>query len=214
MTRASSIRPSIVVVGIALTSCFGERPTLIPAPTPVVASAVPPASAPTSAPPVARFPEGWPYPASGPTVTASKGMVVSDARLATEVGRDVLAAGGNAVDAAVATAFALAVVLPTAGNIGGGGFLVARVGGAPYALNFREVAPLAAKHDMYLGKDGKPNGASHQGYRASGVPGSRTLGGIPEARVEDQDVGRAPRPRDSTRGGGIRDRRRARGDHR
>jgi gamma-glutamyltranspeptidase/glutathione hydrolase len=99
-------------------------------------------------------------------------MVVTDAELATKVGRDVLAAGGNAVDAAIATAFALAVVLPTAGNIGGGGFMVARVGNVPYALDFRETAPRAAKHDMYLGKDGKPNGASHDGYKASGVPGS------------------------------------------
>jgi gamma-glutamyltranspeptidase / glutathione hydrolase len=99
-------------------------------------------------------------------------MVVTDAELATKVGRDVLAAGGNAVDATIATAFALAVVLPSAGNIGGGGFLVARVGGSPYALDFREVAPRAAKHDMYLGKDGKPNGASRAGYKASGVPGS------------------------------------------
>jgi gamma-glutamyltranspeptidase / glutathione hydrolase len=112
------------------------------------------------------------YPLGGPRVTSGKGMVVTDAKLATEVGRDVLAAGGNAVDAAIATAFALAVVLPTAGNIGGGGFMVARVDGASYALDFREVAPSAAKHDMFLGPDGKPNGASHEGYKASGVPGS------------------------------------------
>src|ERR1700677_3117694 len=79
-----------------------------PAPQPVVATA-PSAS---EAKPVHLFPEGWPYPAHGPTIRASKGMVVSDAELATRVGRDVLAAGGNAIDAAVATAFALAVVLP------------------------------------------------------------------------------------------------------
>ena len=68
-------------------------------------------------------------------------MVVTDNALATKVGVDVLATGGNAVDAAVATAFALAVAFPTAGNVGGGGFLVARVGGKSYALDFRETAP-------------------------------------------------------------------------
>jgi gamma-glutamyltranspeptidase/glutathione hydrolase len=99
-------------------------------------------------------------------------MVVSDATLATTIGRNILASGGNAVDAAVATAFALAVVHPAAGNIGGGGFMVARVDGIPYALDFREVAPFAATHDMYVGKDGKPSKASHDGYEACGLPGS------------------------------------------
>ncbi len=99
-------------------------------------------------------------------------MVVTDAALATKVGADVLAQGGNAVDAAVATAFALAVAYPTAGNVGGGGFLVARVGGVSYALDFRETAPAAATHDMYVGPDGKPTHDSRDGWRSSGVPGS------------------------------------------
>jgi gamma-glutamyltranspeptidase/glutathione hydrolase len=149
-------------------SCASER-----APSPVAPAVVaPPAKEAAPVRAVPRFPDGWPYAAGGAAITGSKGMVVTDAELATKVGRDILAAGGNAVDAAVATAFTLAVVLPSAGNLGGGGFMVARVAGAPYALDFRETAPSGATHDMYLGKDGKPNGASKSGYRASGVPGT------------------------------------------
>jgi gamma-glutamyltranspeptidase / glutathione hydrolase len=170
---SSPFSSPVFLLCVALVSCGADRAApvaapVVPAPPPVLV----PLSSASEAKPPRLFPEAWPYPAHGPTVRASKGMVVSDAELATKVGRDVLAAGGNAVDAAVAMAFALAVVLPTAGNIGGGGFMVARVGDAPYALDFREVAPHAAKHDMYLGKDGKPNGASRGGYKASGVPGS------------------------------------------
>ncbi len=99
-------------------------------------------------------------------------MVTTDAALATKVGADVLASGGNAVDAAVAAAFALAVVFPTAGNLGGGGFLVARLGGESYALDFRETAPAAATRDMYLRPDGKPTRDSRDGARSVGVPGS------------------------------------------
>jgi gamma-glutamyltranspeptidase/glutathione hydrolase len=101
-------------------------------------------------------------------------MVVSEAELATKAGRDVLAAGGNAVDAAVATAFALAVVHPTAGNLAGGGFAVVRKAkGDEAALDFRETAPAAATADMYLDPQGKPiKLASLVGDRASGVPGS------------------------------------------
>ena len=100
-------------------------------------------------------------------------MVVSESSLATKVGKDILASGGNAVDAAIATAFALAVVHPTAGNLGGGGFAVIRVApGKALALDFREVAPAAATADMYLDKDGKPTKASLVGHKAVGVPGS------------------------------------------
>jgi len=100
-------------------------------------------------------------------------MAVSEAPLASKVGHDILAAGGNAVDAAVATAFALAVTHPSAGNIAGGGFAVVRTGaGKAVALDFREVAPAAATPDMYLDKDGKPTDGSLHGDRAVGVPGS------------------------------------------
>jgi gamma-glutamyltranspeptidase/glutathione hydrolase len=99
-------------------------------------------------------------------------MVTTDAALATRVGVDVLANGGNAVDAAVAVALALAVVFPTAGNVGGGGVLVARVDSRSYALDFREMAPASATRDMYLGPDGKPTRDSRDGPRSVGVPGS------------------------------------------
>ena len=100
-------------------------------------------------------------------------MVVSEAVDATNVGRQILAGGGNAVDAAVATAFALAVVHPTAGNIGGGGFAVVRVSaGKALALDFRETAPAAATESMYLDDKGNPTKDSLVGWRASGTPGS------------------------------------------
>ncbi|HWO24752.1 MAG TPA: gamma-glutamyltransferase [Kofleriaceae bacterium] len=100
-------------------------------------------------------------------------MVVSEAEPATAVGKQVLASGGNAVDAAVATAFALAVVHPTAGNIGGGGFAVVRFEpGKGAALDFRETAPAAATEKMFLDADGKPTDRSLVGHLASGVPGA------------------------------------------
>ena len=83
-------------------------------------------------------------------VRAAHGMVVSEHWLASEVGRDVLAAGGNAVDAAIATGFALAVTHPSAGNIGGGGFMIVRrPNGTVEAYDYREKAPLRSTRDMY-----------------------------------------------------------------
>jgi gamma-glutamyltranspeptidase/glutathione hydrolase len=100
-------------------------------------------------------------------------LAVSESPAASKAGRDLLAAGGNAVDAAVALAFALAVTHPTAGNIAGGGFAVVRTGpGKAVALDFREVAPSAATADMYLDKDGNPTDRSLRGDLAVGVPGS------------------------------------------
>jgi gamma-glutamyltranspeptidase len=111
----------------------------------------------------AQFPSGWPLARGTKTAESRRGMIVTDAALATKVGADVLASGGNAVDAAVAAAVAMAVVFPTAGNIGGGGFLVARAAGASYALDFRETAPAAATRDMYLGADGKSTADARTG---------------------------------------------------
>lgn len=107
-------------------------------------------------------------------VRSHHGMVVSSQGLASEVGVQVLREGGNAVDAAVATGLALAVTHPSAGNIGGGGFmLVFTKNGTVTAFDFREKAPLAATEGMYLGADGQyvPD-SSHEGYRAIGVPGT------------------------------------------
>ncbi|MER9016451.1 gamma-glutamyltransferase [Mesorhizobium sp. M0898] len=114
------------------------------------------------------------YAASPQPAKGELGMVVTAQHLASEVGVEVLKRGGNAVDAAVAVGYALAVVYPTAGNIGGGGFMTIRFkDGRSTFLDFRERAPLAATKTMYLDKDGKPvKGASLDGYLAVGVPGS------------------------------------------
>jgi gamma-glutamyltranspeptidase/glutathione hydrolase len=106
-------------------------------------------------------------------VRARHGLVVSQNFIASQVGMDVLVDGGNAIDAAVATAFALAVVHPEAGNIGGGGFLLYRgAGGESAAYDFRETAPTAASATMFL-KDGKyDRDIHHKGPRSVGVPGT------------------------------------------
>lgn len=103
----------------------------------------------------------------------AQGLVVSQDRFASEAGAATLRQGGNAVDAAVATAFALAVTHPAAGNLGGGGFLVLRTAsGEATTFDFREKAPAAARPDMFL-KDGVPDPElRHEGLRSVGVPGS------------------------------------------
>jgi gamma-glutamyltranspeptidase/glutathione hydrolase len=106
-------------------------------------------------------------------VRARNGMVVTRQPDATEVGVAVLKSGGNAIDAAVAVGFALAVTHPYAGNLGGGGFLLARFAdGRSTFIDFRERAPERASRDMYLDSAGKVTEDSRTGYRASGVPGS------------------------------------------
>ena len=115
----------------------------------------------------------WPFDLDEAPVEAQSGMVVSTDAYATGVGVEVLRAGGNAVDAAVATSLALAVVNPEAGNIGGGGFMVMRLAdGRTAALDYREQAPAAAHRDMYLDDDGNLSEALLVGHLASGVPGS------------------------------------------
>ena len=106
---------------------------------------------------------------------ARYGMVTSREATATRVGVAVLEAGGNAVDAAIATAFALAVTLPQAGNLGGGGFMLVRPadGSPPVALDFRETAPARAYRDLFIGPDGKvDNRIARYSHRSAGVPGS------------------------------------------
>jgi gamma-glutamyltranspeptidase / glutathione hydrolase len=115
-----------------------------------------------------------PSAASTHPVHAQHAMVVTVHQLASRVGSDIMQAGGNAVDAAVATGFALAVVHPAAGNIGGGGFMLIRMAdGKSFFLDYREKAPAAATRDMYLDAQGNViEGASVIGYKSIGVPGS------------------------------------------
>ncbi len=124
-------------------------------------------------------------------VAAENGMVVTAQHLATQVGVDVLRHGGNAVDAAVAVGYALAVVYPAAGNLGGGGFMTLQLAdGRKTFLDFREKAPLAATANMYLDKDGDVvKGLSTYGHLAVGVPGS--VSGMEYAREKYGTMTRA-----------------------
>jgi gamma-glutamyltranspeptidase/glutathione hydrolase len=111
---------------------------------------------------------------SGASVSAPRAMVVSASAIASEVGRDVMAAGGNAVDAAVATGFALAVTYPVAGNIGGGGFMVIRLpDGRATTIDFREMAPQGATSTMFTDSAGHYSAdIHHDSYKSVGVPGT------------------------------------------
>ena len=119
--------------------------------------------------------------APGETIQAAGGMVVSEHLAASRAGAAVLAAGGNAVDAAIATGFALAVTHPSAGNIGGGGFMIVRFpDGATTALDFRERAPAAAHPEMFVDAAGEYSSTMHhRSHLAVGVPG--TVAGFDKA---------------------------------
>lgn len=157
------IRPALLLAlltaGAALYSAAVQAPAQAPAR---------PANAELS-----TFPSEWSYQPGATATTAPHGMVVSNCSLATEAGVEILKAGGNAVDAAVAVGFALAVAYPEAGNIGGGGYAVVRLANAKNAaLDFREMAPASASRDMFVDANGKVTDQSLIGHRASGVPGS------------------------------------------
>ncbi len=128
------------------------------------------------------FPADWRFKAGESASFGSHFMIASNEQRASDAGNEIIKAGGNAVDAAVAVGFALAVTYPVAGNLGGGGFMVIRMAdGRSASIDYREVAPLAAHRDMYLDADGNPTRESIVGYRASGVPGS--VAGMAEALV-------------------------------
>jgi len=130
--------------------------------------------------------------ASPPPVASNHGMVVTAQHLATDVGVQVLEDGGNAIDSAVAVGFALAVVYPAAGNLGGGGFMTIQLAdGSRHFIDFRETAPAAATASMYQDADGKViPGQSTLGHKAVAVPG--TVAGLELARIKFGTMARKP----------------------
>lgn len=163
-TRHTKTPRWMVLLGIAfisLSACGGDT---TPAPT---------AGAGTVSDWRTHLASDWPFDVGSQPVAADSGMVVSTDAYASNVGVQVLRDGGNAIDAAVATSLALAVVNPEAGNIGGGGFMVVRLAdGRTAALDYRERAPAAAHRDMYLDEAGNLTDALFVGHLASGVPGA------------------------------------------
>ena len=121
----------------------------------------------------AQFPNGWRLAAGVSSTFASQAMAVSNSPDASAAAAEIMKAGGNAVDAAVALGFALAVTWPEAGNIGGGGYSIVHMAdGRSAAIDYREVAPLAATRNMYVDANGKVTDRSIEGHLASGVPGA------------------------------------------
>jgi gamma-glutamyltranspeptidase/glutathione hydrolase len=158
-------------LALLLAGC-GRSSAPPPEPTPGSAVASDPAPAPAPAAETPSAPAA-PVPSATDVATGKNGAVTSAEKHATAVGRAVLEKGGNAVDAAVAVGLAMSVTHPTAGNIGGGGFMVIQFpDGRATALDFREMAPGKASRDMYLDKQGNPTQDSRRGPRAAGIPGN------------------------------------------
>lgn len=156
-----------------------RRLTLLIAALGLVACTPPPSAGPVATSGRAGFPFDWSFRGHDPIGTGRQGMVSTTDIRATRVGLDILQAGGNAVDAAVAVGFALSVVHPAATGLGGGGFIVLRTAdGEVAALDFRETAPLLATPDKYLDLEGRPTSASQLGHLAAAVPG--TVAGLAE----------------------------------
>jgi gamma-glutamyltranspeptidase/glutathione hydrolase len=178
--HTSSHRPRAALLA-ALLLAAACQPRTAPAPSNAPAAVEPrDATRVAEASALAAFPNGWRFPVGVKPTEAEHAMVVSNSRLASEAGLEILKAGGNAVDAAVATGFALAVTYPAAGNIGGGGFMNIRMAdGRSMTLDYREMAPGASSRDMYVDATGKLTNKSTVGYLASGVPGS--VAGMNEA---------------------------------
>lgn len=164
-------RPALLPTG-ALAACLALVAACRPA--------APPAPVAARAAAAAPFPAGWRFARGARAEFAPTSMVASNSRAASEAGVEVMRRGGNAVDAAVAVGFALAVTYPQAGNIGGGGYMVIRMAdGRTAAIDYREIAPLAATRNMYLDSAGKLTDKSVVGHLASGVPGA--VAGMAEA---------------------------------
>src|SRR3954468_13926132 len=176
--HVTNLTRSLALLAAAATLALSCRSTQTPAPSGTdvgVPSRIPdlgPASYSGDRRP-AVFPAAWPHKAGRRAVFAPHGMVASDAPLAGQAGIEIMRRGGNAVDAAVAVGFALAVVYPEAGNLGGGGYMVIHMAdGRAAALDYREIAPLAATRNMYVDSTGKLTDKWIVGPTASGVPGA------------------------------------------
>jgi gamma-glutamyltranspeptidase / glutathione hydrolase len=168
-------------------TCTAVLSTSLPGQTPVPSNATAPAV----------FPATWKYPAGKSAAFAEHAMVASSSRLAAKAGVEVLKAGGNAIDAAVAVGFALTVVYPEAGNIGGGGFMVIRLAdGRMQTLDYRETAPAASFRNMYIDSAGRLTNFSIVGRSASGTPGvvaglvaaHERYGALPLAKVMEPAI--------------------------
>lgn len=185
--RATALAASLLIALAGLSACSSTA-TLEPAsneraaiPNDAATQAAAPAVTQTAAAQAAAAAYDFELDVFHPVI-AKNGMVASEQELATQIGVDILKAGGNAVDAAVAVGFALAVALPNAGNIGGGGFMMVHdaKSGKDIALDFREVAPRGASRNMYLDAGGKViDGKSLYTHYAVGVPG--TVAGMTHA---------------------------------
>lgn len=174
------LRAGILPLAIVLTACGPSAPVTTPVPGPT--SGINPS---------------WSYSGKARVAEGSQAMVVSGSPIASEVGRAILQAGGNAVDAATAVGFALQVTHPEAGNIGGGGFSMIRMAdGSVAALDYREASPSRGSRDMYLDLRGNPSDLSITGALAAGVPGAvaglveqhRRYGKLPFAQVVEPAI--------------------------
>jgi gamma-glutamyltranspeptidase/glutathione hydrolase len=162
MTPLTRIRSSFAAVALLLGAATACHRTSAPA-----------AMASASRASTQTFPATWDSHKRPTPTVGSHAMIASMSDLASEAGVEILKRGGNAVDAAVATGFALAVTYPSAGNIGGGGFMVIHMAdGRNAAIDYREIAPLAATRNMYVDSAGKMTNKSLVGGLASGVPGA------------------------------------------
>ncbi|MFN0097590.1 MAG: gamma-glutamyltransferase [Gemmatimonadaceae bacterium] len=162
-------RPTALVLlaSLSLSAC---RPSATPTPAPTPQPQTQPQ---TDARYSGTFSGGFRFPEAREAAFGEQAMVASNSDLASQAGLEILRGGGNAMDAAVAVGFALAVTYPFAGNIGGGGFMVIRMAdGRTAAIDYREIAPLAATRDMFVDATGKLTDKSVVGHLASGVPGA------------------------------------------
>lgn len=158
------MRKSLLLLAAASTACAGsaQQQSSGPSNEPAIPARV-----------AATFPSGWRLPTGQQSTFAPKVMAVSNSPQASAAAAEIMKAGGNAIDASVALAFALAVTWPEAGNIGGGGYSVVRMAdGRSAVIDYREIAPLAATRNMYLDAKGNLTDKSVYGHLASGVPGA------------------------------------------